>query len=82
MILGDLTAASGPPCPGCGCRDSDIVQPATGDLQGLAICGHCGRRFSFRAPATEEGAAASETAAPPEPPARRRRSWRERRATR
>ena len=59
MILGDLRACDGPPCPRDGCRDSQIIEPATGGSfgHGLALCNYCGRQFRFAAPT--EGTAAS-----------------------
>jgi hypothetical protein len=81
MILGDLTAADGPPCPRCGCRDVQIIaEPGEGwGACGRAVCNHCGYQFGFAAPQTTT---TSETASttPPEPPAGRRRRWGQRRA--
>ena len=50
LFFSDLHLCDGPACPSCGCRDCEIIQPAGGGLaRGVAVCGHCGVRFSFLA---------------------------------
>jgi hypothetical protein len=80
MLFADLTACTGPACPACGCRDSEIIaSPANGIVNGLAVCGNCGRQFSYTV-ATEAAPDAKKVAPPPNPGSelaadRRRRRW-------
>lgn len=52
-----LDRCSGPPCPRCGCQDSEILQwPNNGEswyATGRARCRHCGTRFAFRPARTQ-----------------------------
>ena len=70
----DLTKCDGPACPQCGCTDSRIITPARGGVaHGVAICGFCGRRFSFTVPTETAGSPADDQQAQADDQARRRR---------
>jgi transcription elongation factor Elf1 len=70
----DLMRCDGPACPQCGCTDAKIIQPATGGFaHGVAICGFCGRRFSFTIPKETAGSAADNQDGQTDDQARRRR---------
>ena len=76
MTMFALRLCDGPPCPSCGCRDGEIIEPASGYAQGAVACRFCGRVFHYAAPPDAAGAADEQTAKPAAQAPRRRRSRR------
>jgi hypothetical protein len=66
-----LDRCNGPPCPACGCQDSEILQWPNDGVSwyatGRAKCRHCGTRFAFR-PARAKSLQSDDEPAPTSPP--------------
>ena len=50
-----LDKVDGPDCPGCGCRDTQLLQKVTdwGDPAERRRCNHCGKKFTARIESAE-----------------------------